>query len=316
MIKNKNILVAGGSGLVGVNLTKRLIGAGACVLPTYFSHRPEFLTECYRRFDFNRFEDCMEATRGMDYVIICASQTFGVKMMKDNPTVSILSNLRISSGLMEACNLNKVDKVMLISSGTVYQETSLPVKEEQLDLNIPPYKLYYGVGWLNRYLEHLAKFYQHVHNMKIGIIRPANVYGPYDKFDDDKSHVLPALIKRAVKKENPFIVWGDKSAVRDFVYVEDLIDDLLDVFDNYCNCEPLNVSGGKGIDVETAVKVILDICGHDVFPQYDLSRPSSIPYRVLDMERIEFLLGKRKRTPFEEGIAKTVEWYKATLGHF
>ncbi|MDD5489581.1 MAG: NAD-dependent epimerase/dehydratase family protein [Candidatus Moranbacteria bacterium] len=312
-IKGKKFLVAGGTGLVGANLTQRLKNLGADVLSSYFSKPPSFLREIYKNFDFTKFEDCLEAVKNRDYVVICAAQSFGAKMMKENPTVSILPNLKINAGLLEACRLNKVGKVVLLSSSTVYPEADYPISEDQLDLNASPYELYFGVGWLNRYIEQLAKFYAKTYGMKIGILRPTNIYGPFDKFDDEKSHVLPALIKRAFKKENPFIVWGDGSAVRDFIFVDDFIDDLLKILENYCVCDPVNVGSGEELSVKAAVGVILDVCGHKAVPRYDETKPTAIPYRMLNLKKFESLFGKQERTPFEEGIKKTVDWYKSLV---
>ena len=312
-LKEKNVLVAGGTGLIGTILTKKLIRLGINVLSTFFSKEPPFLKENYKRFDFTKFEDCIEATKDVECVLICAAQTFGAKMMKENPTASILPNLKINAGLLEACRLNDVEKVVLISSSTVYQEADYPILEDQLDLNKPPYKFYLGVGWMNRYIEQLAKFYCKKYEMKVGIIRPTNIYGPYDKFDDEKSHVIPALIKRALKKENPYVVWGDGRAIRDFIYVEDFVQDMLEVVNKFCIGDPVNISCGESTSIKDAVKVILDICEHDVIPQYDENKPSAIPYRMLSKVKFESIFGKKKRTSFRDGIKKTVEWYKSTV---
>jgi GDP-L-fucose synthase len=312
-LKEKNILVAGGTGLVGSNLTKRLKTLGVNVLSTFFSKKPPFFKENYKRFDFTKFQDCIRATKHVNYVLICAGQTFGAKVMKENPTAFILPNLKINAGLLEACNLNNVEKVVFISSSTVYQEANYPIREDQLDLNKPPYDLYFGVGWVNRYIEQLAAFYCKEHDMKIGIIRPTNIYGPYDRFDDEKAHVLPALIKRALKKENPYVVWGDGLTIRDFIYVEDFVDDILGVLNKYCICDPINTGSGESTTIRDAVKVILDVCGHNVLPQYDETKPTAIPYRMVSTTKFESIFGKKKRTPFKEGIVKTVEWFTTRI---
>lgn len=312
-VKGKSILVAGGTGLVGSNLTRRFITIGADVLSTYFSKEPVFFKQQYKKFDFTRFEDCVEATSGIDYVIICAAQVFGAKIMKENPTASVLPNLKINAGLLEACSLNNVEKVVFISSSTVYQEAYYPIMEDQLDLNKPPYDLYFGVGWVNRYIEQLAKFYVKKYDLKIGIVRPTNIYGPYDKFDDEKSHVIPALIKLALKKETPYVVWGEGYTVRDFIYVEDFVDDILNILNRYCVCDPINIGSGEALSVRTAAKTILDVCGHNVTPEYDETKPGAIPYRMLSTTKYESIFGKRKRVSFIEGIKKTVDWYTLTM---
>lgn len=312
-LRGKNILVAGGTGLIGAGLVSRLKKEGANVRATYFSRKPAFFPEVFERYDFTELESCVAATRGMEAVFICAAQTFGAKMMKEHPTALVLPNLRINSGLLEACRLNKVEKIVFISSSTVYQEAFYPIREEELDLNRPTYELYWGVGGMKRYIEQLALFYHKVYGMKIGIVRPTNIYGPHDKFDDDKSHVLPALIKRALKKEDPYVVWGDGHTVRDFIYVDDFVDDLLDILNRYCACDPLNVSSGTSITIREAVKVILEACGHRITPQYDETKPNAIPYRMLNTIKFEAIFGKKKKTPFEEGIQKTVAWYRSLL---
>lgn len=307
-MRKKNILVAGGTGLVGTNLTKRLLGLGAYVLSSYYSEPPEPFLACHESFDFRDFNDCLAATKYMDYVIICAAQTYGIKIMKEKPTISILPNLEINAGLFEACKINKVERVILISSATVYQESDYPIEEELLDLNKPPYSAYFGVGWLNRYIEKLAEFYYETSNMNIGIIRTTNIYGPHDKFDDDKSHVIPALIKRALNKELPYKVWGDGQEIRDFIYVDDFVDDLLDVLNGYCICEPINVASGELVSIREAVEVILKACKHKCTPEYDISKPTAIRFRALDLSKFDDIFGDKKRTSFEEGIRRTVRF--------
>ncbi len=216
--KGKKVLITGGAGLLGTNITQRLVSGGIQVQSTYFSRiPPEHLKKHYQCYDFTKYEDCLAATQNQDYVIICAVQASGVTGMAQSPTASILPNLEIHAGLLEACCQNEVDKAVWISSSTVYQEAPFPIKEEQLDLNQQPYDLYQGIGWVYRYIEQLVRCYYEKRGLQIGVLRTSNIYGPYDRFDDKKSHVIPALIKRALNKETPFFVWGDGETIRDFI---------------------------------------------------------------------------------------------------
>ena len=310
----RNVLVAGGAGLLGISLTKRLVSLEAPVKSTYFHRKPpEQLRRYFHRYDFTRFEDCLAATKGQDYVIMSVAQGSGVSGMQQSPAVTIPPDLKIYAGLLEACAQNKVEKVVWISSSTVYQEASYPIREDQLDLNQSPYEPYQSVGWMNRYLEQLALAYYKEYGLQIGTIRTANIYGPYDRFDDQVSHVIPALIKRALCKENPFVVWGDGRTVRDFVYVEDLVEGVLMVLNENCTADPINISNGTPISIKDLVDVVLDICDHHVSPQYDPDMPSAVPYRVLDNTKANALLGRIEKTSLREGIRKTVEWYTSDL---
>jgi GDP-L-fucose synthase len=313
-IKGKKILIAGGAGMLGMSLTRHLIFHGMSVRSTYFSRKPPpQLKSHFERYDFTRFEDCLAATKEQDYVIISAVQASGVSGARQSPTASILPNLEIHAGLLEACCQNRVEKVVWISSSSVYQEAFYPIREDQMDLNQPPYELYQGIGWVYRYLEQLAKCYYQKRGLQIGVIRTSNIYGPYDRFDDEKSHVIPALIKRALAKEDPFVVWGNGDSIRDFVYVEDLVEGVCKVLERYCIADPINISNGTPVSIKELVRVIMDICDHQVSPQYDPAKPTAVPYRVLDNTKAGTILGRIDKTPLEKGIQKTVEWYTSNL---
>lgn len=313
-LKGKKILIAGGAGLLGTNLTKFLISHGISVQSTYFSRLPpKPVKESYQQYDFTKYEDCLAATQGKDIAILCGIQAYGVKGLRQSQTSSVLSNLKMQAGLFEACHYNKVEKVVWISSSTVYQEAFYPIHENQLDLNLPPYDLYQGVAWVYRYIEELAKCYNQQEGLPIGIIRTSSIYGPYDRFDDERSHVVPALIKRTLKRENPFRVWGSELTIRDFVYVDDLVQAVLRVLKNYCVADPINFSNGAAVSVRKLVEVVLDVCDHPIIPQYDETKPTAAPYRVLDNTKFDTLLGGVERTPLKEGIRKTVEWYTSTM---
>ena len=307
--KDKSFLITGGAGLLGLSLTKKLVSLNYNVTSTYYNRLPpKKFNEFFIKYDFNNYDDCLKATKNVDYVIISAVQSSGVLGVLQNPTSTILPNLKIHAGLLEACAENKVSKVVWISSSIVYQECGKPIKEKDLDLNYPPYELYMGIGWVYRYLEKLAKYYFLKRNLKIGIIRTANIYGPYDRFDNIKSHVIPALIKRALRSENPFLVWGDKNTIRDFVYVDDLSNAVLNILNKSCNGDPINFSSGKGVSIENLVKIILFKANHKVNPIFDKNKPSSVPYRVLDNSLFDSYFGNQFRTSLEEGISKTIKW--------
>lgn len=313
-LHGKKVLVTGGAGLLGTALTAKLVAAGIEVESTYFSRTPPpHLAHCYRQYDFSRYDECLAATAGKDVVVICAVQASGVKGVQESPTAALLPNLAIHAGLFEACANNSVEKAVWVSSSTVYQEAFHPIREDELDLNQPVYDLYAGIAWVYRYLEQLAACYYRKRSLQIGVIRTSNIYGPYDRFDDQKSHVIPALIKRALVKETPFTVWGTDATVRDFIYVDDLVEGVLRVLRDYCVAEPINISHGAPVTIRELVDVVLTACHHQGPVVFDVTKPTAVPYRVLDNGKCNRLLGEFPRTSLAEGIAKTVNWYTSSL---
>ena len=310
--KDKRVLVTGGAGLLGTALMYRLLQAGVDAVGSYFSRLPpRDIASHYRQYDFTRYEDCLAATRDQDVVVICAVQAAGVKGVKESPTASLLPNLSMHAGLFEACCASNVAQAIWVSSSTVYQEAYRPIREDELDLNLPVYDLYAGIGWVYRYLEQLARCYRDKRGLNIGIIRTSNIYGPFDRFDDQRSHVIPAIIKRALARETPFTVWGNGHTVRDFVYVDDLVEGLLRVLHGYCCADPINISHGAPTTISELVKTILEVCDHPVEVRQDIAGPTAVPYRVLDNTKAKALLGDFPRTTLRDGIAKTVDWYRS-----
>lgn len=310
VLRGKNVLVAGGAGLVGTHVVARCLQDGAFVRASFCSRPPSQHAACYERYDFTEFEDCLKATRDIDYAVLCAAKVYAAGVMRENPTAAILPNLTINAGLLEACHLNNVARVVYVSSTTVYPLASHALREDELDLNVPPFELYRAVGAYNRYMEQLAQTYHARNKVAVGIVRPTNVYGPFDHFDDERAHVLPALIRRADAKTDPFVVWGSGAAVRDFLYAEDLASDIVDVLDGYCTGDPVNTGSGLATSIRDLVDVVLEACGHTAAVTYDASKPESIPYRMVSLAKLHALFGGKPRVSLADGISRTVDWYR------
>jgi len=312
LFKNKRILVAGGSGLVGTNLLIKLIELKSKVIASYKSRIQEKeLRKYYCKFDFTKMTDCILATKNKDIVFICAVQGSGIKGLKDYLTNSLTSNILIRSNLIESCKINKVKNIVWVSSSTIYQPSNKKIKENNLNLNIDPYPIYQGVGWVYRYLEKLFLYYKKTEKMNIKIIRTSSIYGPFDNFDDNKSHVIPALIKKVFLRKKYLEVWGNKKIVRDFVYVEDLVNTMLRITFNKKISAPINFSSETPITILDIAKKILKITGENKKIIFKFFGRSSANYRVLDNEKINKLIKNLKRTNLDCGLKKTIKWYKS-----
>lgn len=163
---------------------------------------------------------------------------------------------------------------------------------------------------MKRYIEKLAAFYHRRYELKVALLRPMNVYGPYDKFDPAIAHVLPARIGRAEEREDPFEVWGDRTATRDFIYVVDMVEAILRAVERAADGKPVNFSTGKLVTIRESVELILKLTGHapkDL--RFDPSKPTTIAARRLDLSHSKKRVGYSAAVPFEEGLRRTIDWY-------
>ena len=163
---------------------------------------------------------------------------------------------------------------------------------------------------MRRYREKVIEHTSHLTDMHIGIVRGTAPFGPYDNFDLETCHVVPALIKRCLSDEDPFVVWGSPDVVRDFLYVKDVVKGCLLVLEKGESMKPYNVGYGTTVNIGDIVNTILKVTGKTPDVQWDNSKPTTIPFRSCSTERIETELGFKPDYTFEQGIKETTEWYE------
>jgi len=297
----KNVLITGATGLLGSNMLKKLKNLGAKIRAVIHEKDPEKILEGveYIRCDLTKKYDCDKAVKGIDYVFHCAAQSFGAKKMKEDPKSLVTPNIIMNSNLLDSSSEAGVKKFCFISSNAVYPVLDHPVKEEEADGNF--FDLYVGVASVKYFTEKLCEFYSKKYPMQCIVVRPANYYGPGDKFGEG-SHVIPALIERAIKKENPFVVWGTGENVKDFIYVEDAVDGIIHAFKK--GHALVNIGSGKGYKIKEIVNTIMELTKFNGEAIYDSTKPDAIMYRVLDTAKSDFL----PKTTLKEGLSKTIEW--------
>jgi GDP-L-fucose synthase len=164
---------------------------------------------------------------------------------------------------------------------------------------------------MRRYFEHLAEFVASRSTVKVAVVRPTAVYGPHDDFDPASSHAIPALVRKAAEKLNPFEVWGSGNEMRDFLHVDDFARGCLLAIEKHAVCDPLNIGYGSAVSVRQVVETILKASGHDVPVRFDTSRPTTIPVRLVDTSKARRLLGFEPKIPIEAGLSDLVRWYAA-----
>jgi GDP-L-fucose synthase len=150
--------------------------------------------------------------------------------------------------------------------------------------------------------------------MKVCVVRPANIYGEFDDFEWETSHVIPALIRKVVERQDPIVVWGNGNDLKEFIYVQDFIDGLLLAMEKQESFDPINIALGKPCTVREVLQSLLKIDGyHNANVIFDLTKPSMIPRRLIDVSKAKGQLGFQASTSIHDGLAKTVHWYRSSL---
>ena len=313
MFSKAKILVTGGAGFVGVNLIKRLLDEGADIRATLHNNKAVLNDNRIEYFsgDLRLEKDCQKAVSGIDYVFMCAANTSGAKIMATTPLVHLTPNILMNMQMLQAAYAAGVKKFLFISTNTVYPLTDFPVKES--DVTNEFYESYHVVAWMKRFTEIVCDMYSSriKEPMKTVIVRPGNLYGPFDKFDWEKSKVIPAIIRRAIEKHNPFEVWGDGMDLKDFLYIDDLVDGLILAMEKLEEFEPINIASGVPVTIRDVLSEILKSADYeDADVQYDSSKPTMIPKRMIDISLAKEKLGFKPKVSLEDGIQRTVDWYR------
>jgi GDP-L-fucose synthase len=308
--------VTGAAGFIGSRLVQRLVHEGAQVRGTL--HRKDAVVQDdrieYVRADLTRAEDCALACRDMEHVFLCAANTSGAAVMEKTPLVHLTPNLIMNARMLEAAYAAGVCKTLFISSNTVYPVSDDPVKET--DVTNEFFEKYFIVAWMKRFTEIMCEMYatKIKKPMQTVVVRPANAYGPGDKFDWETSHVLPALIRRVVERHDPIRVWGDGRDIKDFIYVDDLVEGMLLAMEKIDGFEPINLAGGRGYCLRDVLDLLIRLDGYaGARIEYDASKPTMIPKRLIDPSKARQVLGFEAATSLEAGLQKTIEWYRSTL---
>ncbi len=313
MLKDKKILITGGSGFLGTNFITKLLSRGAQIR-THTHNNPLRIDgeiEIYESIDLNDYDDCFKLIDGVDYVIHVAGPVGHPTTVKTDFKLA-RTHLNIFSNILEASIESNVKKFLDINSSTGYPDRRYAIKEDEY-WDDEPYIDYYGYGWSRRYREKLMEHGSHFSDTDMIICRGTAMFGPHDNFYSETCHVIPALINRLFQGENPFVVWGSPDVVRDFLYVEDVVDGALLALEKGKSMRPYNLGYGDTVTIGDIVENIINIT--DIRPEvvWDNSKPTTIPYRKVDTKRINTELGFSPKYTFYDGLEKTINWYMENI---
>ncbi len=304
--KNKNVLIAGGTGMVGTQLSRLLDEQGANLRIASMDDKSRAHPRAdFHKVDLTNYENCLAVCKDMDYVfnLLCAKGS--PDTVKKYPATITSPMIRFNINLIDAAFRSKASGFLYTSSIGVYYPAAIYHEDDTEHTPAPPADF---AGRAKLSGEWYAINMKTEHNWDVTIVRPANIYGPYDNFDSLNAMVVPSLIKRALT-ENPMTVWGDGSSIRDFIHAEDVARGMLYMAEKKPN-RPVNLGSGIGVSIRELVETIASNIEPAPKVIWDTSKPSGDAQRILDTSRAEGL-GFLPEISLHQGIAETLEWYKA-----
>lgn len=306
---SKRVLVTGGTGLIGQPLVQMLLERGADVRvvsmddPSRAHPETEFM-----RLNLLDFGNCMKACKGMDYVFHLAGIKGSPKMCAQKPASFFTPTILFNTNMLEAAHQSGASKYLFTSTVGVYSPAEI-FHEDDVWKTSPSVNDRFA-GWAKRMGELQTEAYRIEYGWNdIAVVRPANIYGPFDNFDPENAMVIPSLVRRALDGESPLTVWGDGSPVRDFLHARDCAEGMLAVFEKMPG-HPVNLGSGTGVSIRRLVEIVVDNLDPKPEIVWDTTKPAGDRLRLMDVTRMREL-GFEPRISIEDGVREVMEWYKA-----
>lgn len=306
-LKNKNILITGGGGFLGKFVVDKIIKKNP---------KKVFIPR-FKDYDLRNQKDCEKVVSGMDLVIHLAANGGGIGYNRENPGTLCYDNLVMGAHMIEEARRAGVKKFLGLGTICQYPKyTPVPFREEDL-WNGYPEETNAPYGLAKKMLLVLSQAYRRQYGFDAIHLMPVNLYGPGDNFDPQSSHVIPALIKKfvdaMVRNDKFVVIWGTGKPTREFLYVEDAAEAIVLAAEKYNEAAPINLGSAFEISIKDLVDSIKDLTGFKGNIVWDKTKPDGQPRRKLDTSKAEKEFGFRSKVNFEEGLKKTIEWYKTNF---
>jgi GDP-L-fucose synthase len=303
---SQSILLTGGAGFLGSHIVDELHARGVTDDQLYIPRS--------RDLDLRRWENCVKAVKGKDIVIHLAAKVGGIGFNQNYPGELFYDNAIMGIQLIEAARQEGVEKCVILGTVCAYPKfTPVPFSEDEI-WNGYPEETNAPYGLAKKMLLVQSQAYRQQYGFNAIYLLPVNLYGPGDNFNPASSHVIPALIRKfveAVSEKRTFVdVWGTGAASREFLYVDDAARAIVLATERYNKPAPVNLGAGREISIKVLVEIIREHTGFTGEIHWDTSKPDGQPRRCLVTSRAKEEFGFVAQVPFEEGLKKTVEWYR------
>jgi GDP-L-fucose synthase len=305
--KDKKVLITGGTGLIGRQIVKILCDAEARVHVVSLDKLMVDRRATHFNADITYLDTCKHITYGMDYVFHIAGVKGSIEVTKTKPASFFVPILLMNANILEACRINDVKKIVYTSSVGAY--SSAEVFKEGENEEGPPMDMF--PGWAKRMAEKQIEAYKIQYGMtNFSVVRPANIYGPGDNFDPNNAMVIPSLMMKIRRGDNPVKIWGDGSSVRDFAYSEDVANGIIQALYHGTDGKYMNLGSGNGVTIRELVKTLNSFI--DFRYEFDMVQShNGFPKRVMDISLAQQKIHYDPSTSLREGLEKTWEWFNA-----
>jgi len=315
----KHILICGATGFIGRNLLDYYYKKQNYRIRAIHFNRPAI--EGYDgvewvKADLRNPETVKQVLQDIDIVLQFAATTSGAKDIMTRPYIHVTDNAVMNSLLLRECYEQSIEHFVFPSCTVMYQPSPSALSESDFNGNDELFPTYFGVGNTKIYVEKMCEFFSRLGRTKHTVIRHSNMYGPYDKYDLERSHMFGATITKVMTSADGKInVWGTGEEARDLLYVEDLVKFVDCAIEKQKNSyELFNVGIGKAVQVKDVVNKIITHSGKDLEVIHDLSKPTIPTSLFLDCTKAKEILDWEAETDLDTGIIKTLNWYKENYG--
>ncbi|WP_291255423.1 GDP-L-fucose synthase [Fusobacterium sp.] len=305
-LKEKKIIVTGGAGFLGSHVVEKLLERG-CKKENIFIPRS-------KKYNLTQIQDVerMYLDFKADIVIHIAADIGGIGYSKTHPASQFYNNLMINTLVQDLAYKHGIEKFVGVGTVCSYPKyTPVPFKEEDLWLGYPE-ETNAAYGLSKKMMLVQSQAYRQQYNFNAIHLLMINLYGPRDNFSLENSHVIPALIRKIIKanrEDSDIEVWGDGTASREFIYVEDAAEAIVLATELYNGAEPINIGNGEEITIKELVQILGELLKYRGKIIWDTSKPNGQPKRRLDVSKaLEFFKFKAK-VDFEQGLRNTIHWY-------